>query len=281
MTSRIRQYIDEIRTCYRVAACTSDFVRLVARTEEFHLTNLLRGAGSQPVAAPEKHRINIGGCPRDLWIRPRSGDVFIFHEVFTNQCYRIPTAILPQARTILDLGANIGMTTLFLAQFFPRARYVCVEPSPFNALLLRHNVEWLGERVSVVESAVADFSGNVSFTDSNWSWGGHIDSRTAGTRTVSCLTVGDIIESHQLKFVDLLKVDIEGAEKLLFSSRPAWLKKVGCIVIELHDGYSFSQFEHDVRPLGFTALPEGSPFGNVMKVAVAEGRFDGGWETTN
>jgi FkbM family methyltransferase len=269
MRSSVYQYLNEIRTCYRIAADPLAFLRLVKRTEQFHLQNLLHRGSSEPGGAAEKHRIMLGGHQRDLWLRPGSGDLFIFHEIFTNECYRMPHAILPQAGTIVDLGANIGISTLFLSQLFPESRFVCVEPNPFNAAVLRRNVAWLGPRVSVIECAIAEYSGEISFSDSDWSWGGHIESEASGNRNVPCSTVSDIFRSQNIEFADLIKIDVEGAERTILSGQPDWLARVKCVVIELHDGYSFPQFEKDLAPFGFTALHQGSSAGNIMHMAVS------------
>jgi FkbM family methyltransferase len=268
-SARVLQYLNEIRTCRRMTVGAFGFVRLLCRTIEFHLCNLFGKRSSESTCPPEKYRIRLGGQDRDLWLRPRTGDIFIFHEIFTNECYRIPGELLSEARVIVDLGANIGLTTLFFSQFFPEARYVCVEPNPLNADVLRRNVVWLANRVSVIECAIAGHCGEISFIDSDWSWGGHTEPGKTGTRTVPCSTLGSILKSHHLSSVDLLKVDIEGAEDMVFAGRPDWLATVCCIVMEFHGGYGFAQFEEELLPFGFTAMPEGSRAGNVMNIAVS------------
>jgi hypothetical protein len=43
------------------------------------------------------------------------------------------------------------------------------------------------------------------------------------------------MEEHHLDSIDILKIDIEGAEKEVFAARPAWLARIKMIAIELHD----------------------------------------------
>jgi len=68
--------------------------------------------------------------------------------------------------------------------------------------------------------------------------------------------------------VDLLKVDIEGAEREVFASRGDWWKKVGLIIAELHHPYGFENFESDMRAIGFRAIAPGAEYGNKMPLAV-------------
>jgi FkbM family methyltransferase len=55
---------------------------------------------------------------------------------------------------------------------------------------------------------------------------------------VASITIDDIIAKYDLQTIDILKVDIEGAEKELFSCNyENWLPRVRCIIIELHDSF--------------------------------------------
>jgi FkbM family methyltransferase len=245
------------------------FFQLLCATCDFHWSNLIGTAASSPDSVPQCYSLLLAGCPRRLWLRPRSGDIFIFHEVFATECYRIPPNVLSTATVVVDLGANIGLTTTFLAERFPEARFVCVEPSPSNVAILRRNLAWMGDRASIVEAAVSDRRGEISFDDGAWSWGGHIlTGDPAGSRRVRCETVDSILAAAGLDHVDLLKVDIEGAESMIFSARPEWLRTVKCVIIELHPGYSTDQLQDDLRPFGFEVLPPDAARGNEMIMAV-------------
>jgi hypothetical protein len=52
--------------------------------------------------------------------------------------------------------------------------------------------------------------------------------------------------------IDVLKVDIEGYERVLFAGRPAWLKQVTRIIGEYHDSYGMAELRADLEPMGFT-----------------------------
>jgi FkbM family methyltransferase len=221
-----------------------------------------------PAPAATRYRIQLPDL-RNIQLRRRSGDFFIFHEIFTDGYYELPAGLVPPApAVIVDLGANIGLATLFLAARFPGARHVCVEPNPANVALLRANGSFLGGRLTIVEGAAFARSGEARFADSNWSGGGHLVENGASSRAVRCVTVDEILSTFGLEAIDILKVNIEGAEKEMFSRAPAWLSKVGCIMIELHNGYSADDFRADVAPHGFRVLRTGSAFGNAVVVAV-------------
>ncbi len=269
MFRQLKTHYTEARTCARLGATWRDRVRLTGATLEFHAANLTGSAGRAAEPVPGRYCIRLQSGATDLWLRRRSGDIFILHETFTCAAYRIPHTWLGQVRTVVDLGANIGLATLFFAQLFPDARYVCVEPNPANAALLRQNTGWMGSRADVVEAAVGARSGQVSFDDSGWSWGGHIAETGRPGRSVRCCTLDEIVCTSNIGHIDLLKIDIEGAERDVLRSSGASLRKVGMIVIELHGDYVVADFARDVAPFGFTVIPPGSQTGNGMPLAVA------------
>jgi FkbM family methyltransferase len=262
---RVVQYSKELLTCFRLGAGWRDRLTLAAAGLEFHLSNLMN---RPPASRATRYQIRLAGI-RNIQLRRRSGDFFIFHEIFTNRYYKLPDGLAAPAPTVIvDLGANIGLATLFLADRFRGARHVCVEPNPANVAVLRANGSFLGERLTIVEGAASARSGEARFADSNWSGGGHLVENGASSRAVRCVTVDEILSTFGLEAIDILKVNIEGAEKEMFSRAPAWLSKVGCIMIELHNGYSADDFRADVAPHGFRVLPTGSAFGNAVVVAV-------------
>src|SRR5260370_2017966 len=88
-----------------------------------------------------------------LRLRSNDGaDGFIRSEVFENQCYQLPLAQVPA--TVLDLGANIGLSTIYFSRLFPGAQLACVEPEPQNLRLLAQNLELNRVNATVFAAAV-------------------------------------------------------------------------------------------------------------------------------
>ena len=110
---------------------------------------------------------------------------------------------------ILDLGANVGLFSIWAALRWPGARTISVEPLPRNVELLRRNLALaLGEgEHEVVAAAATTADGEVTFGDvAQFSMGRVVDGGEGVT--VPSRDVFDLIGDG----VDLLKVDIEGAE---------------------------------------------------------------------
>ena len=269
--AKVVQYLRELRLCWRMGVDSKNRLALAAATCRFHLAN---GFSAQALPAPNppaSYRIHIGPLTSELWLRTYGGDLFVFHEVFLSQCYWVPPQWVMErpVTTVVDLGANIGLTTLFLSQYFPTARYVCVEPNPDNLFLLRQNVAVLQEKVHVIEGAISESSGSALFDASGAAWQGHLLGNQQRGLAVRCYSMPDLMAETTLDTIDILKVDIEGAEQHLFRDPDAWLHRVRMIVIELHAPYSLDAFARDVKRLGFRVIPPDSRYGNRMIFALS------------
>ena len=134
----LRWLLRNARTAWRSKASVPDFFRRMLWIYRIDLDAGEWQIGFRYPAVGELH----------LSLRTKSGaDCFIFGEVFDHQYYRLPLASPPA--TILDLGAHIGLTAIYFARVFPKARIACVEPHPDNVRLLRKNLQ-----ANAVEAAV-------------------------------------------------------------------------------------------------------------------------------
>jgi FkbM family methyltransferase len=201
----------------------------------------------------------LGGVT--LTYRCNRGDILTVVETWMTDAYRVPVEVRPGG-VILDLGANIGVTGVFLAQRYSPAAYIAVEPVPSNAALARKNLLQNAVPARVIEAAIGPEDGHVSFAES--------DVSTLGHAAVSGRSVPVVTVDHALQDVDpglriaLLKMDIEGGEEALFDGPTGWLERVDCIVAEIHpDHCCVDRMLARLSAAGFVEhrLPRGDPAG--------------------
>ena len=119
---------------------------------------------------------------------------------------------------VIDVGANIGLFTLWASQAFPDAKLVAVEPNPSVYEALAVNTGTLGDRTSTIQKAVGERPGSELFRP-----GGPINpARTAGAHFVSEAETSSASDvSVSLMTLDsiagpsgdtLVKIDVEGFE---------------------------------------------------------------------
>lgn len=173
--------------------------------------------------------------------------------VFLNRAYYLPRELTGDVGQVIDLGAHIGLSTLYFADYYREARIVAVEPDPGNFVCLRRNIDGIANRsrVSTVHACIAGAKGTVQFSTDGPSWGRSIMNGTGTGIDVPCLSLGDLLEQFNLEKVDIVKMDIEGAEKLVFRSVEEWIDRVGWILMDLHlEAMSFDELRDALARTG-------------------------------
>jgi FkbM family methyltransferase len=174
---------------------------------------------------------------RNIWLRPDTSDMDVFREVFDECEYALPF-IKVEPKLVVDAGANIGLTSLYFTARFPRARIVAIEPEASNVELLRRNTAEI-PNITVKAAALWPRKTSLSLVDENsskWAFSVKETSTNGEQSTFPAVTLPEILAEAGSNYIDILKLDIEGAEKELFSDGwQDWLLKIGIIVIELHD----------------------------------------------
>jgi FkbM family methyltransferase len=176
-------------------------------------------------------RVRLAGRSQWFWFDDAS-ELFALEEIFVGGEYLAAGHGSPAV--IVDLGANVGQAALWFRSRFPDARLLCVEPDPHTFGTLGRNLG-ADPRVTLAQAAITGTDGPVGLrrtTDS--SWGTRVSAaRSKGTEDVPGLTLGTLLDRHELSRVDLLKVDIEGLEHEALGASPA-LARVELVVGELH-----------------------------------------------
>jgi hypothetical protein len=98
-------------------------------------------------------------------------------------------------------------------------------------------------------------------------WAFQVEESERHDGCIEAVTITDIIKLSQTGFIDILKLDIEGSEKEVFSGRQDWLDKVGILIVELHERFKpgCSQALYSaVSPFNFKKFHKGE---NVILVS--------------
>jgi FkbM family methyltransferase len=201
-----------------------------------------------------------------LTLCPQWHDIFVLGSLAFET-----TATAPR---ILDCGANVGLASLFYKRRYPAARITAFEADPAIAALLAHNLRANGAAdVEVVAAAVWTEAGEISFQADGADAGAVVssgDERSAVVR-VPAIRLADRLAGER---IDLLKLDIEGAEVAVLADCADTLQNVNAILLEVHE------FDPDRRTCpgllqwlgscGFayavthvTPLPDRAPHGSI------------------
>jgi FkbM family methyltransferase len=129
-------------------------------------------------------------------------------------------ASLRQGDTVIDAGAHLGTFTAYALARGAR-RVVVLEPDPVNADCLRQTfvTESFTGRVVILEEAVWHESGVLRFQESSDSLLGRVSNALRGPvrdqreLSVAATTIDEVVERLELKQVDVIKLNVEGAER--------------------------------------------------------------------
>jgi FkbM family methyltransferase len=141
-------------------------------------------------------------------------------------------------KTFVDVGANIGTSTLDALMHFGFERAVCFEPDDHNLRLLRMNLilNGLEDRASVVAAALTDHDGVAFLERSASNFGDHrlVDGSPAGSHAVACRQLDSLVAEGAVPVDDLglVWIDVQGHEPSVLSGAGAVLEAGVPVVIE-------------------------------------------------
>jgi FkbM family methyltransferase len=209
-----------------------------------------------------------------LKLREGSSDFFVLAQILVYQEHKplIETISLngdnfDDILYIIDAGANVGFTSIYLKKFFPKAKIVAIEPDQGNFKMLNTNLMDNGiEDVYPLRAGLwfkeEDLSLGQGRDQMEWAiflQSGNSDSNKENT--VKGFPLSKIKDMYKFPRVDILKIDIEGGERFLFTNEKDTadlLQNVKYLAIEIHDEFNITQ---QIKTLifnqGFSYFTEG------------------------
>lgn len=199
--------------------------------------------------------LTINNKALTVFVRKESSDLEVLESVLLNQEYKVATQALMKNTiksnfNIIDAGGNIGLTTLYFFSFFPASRFIIIEPDKENLTVLNKNLKangisnavvlqkalWIGDERLIIDNSFRD--------GKEWSLSVNKCEGTSQNNTnnqIDGISLQRICADYKISEVDLFKMDIEGAERFLFtdndfiSAIETYIKKM---VIEIHDEFN-------------------------------------------
>ena len=183
-------------------------------------------------------RINPKILKNPVFLRTNSADLDTYHKIFIDEEYALDIAKSP--KNILDCGAHIGLSSIYFAANYPDCRIISIEPESRNFKLLKKNVKNYPNIIPMRAALWNDVRELDVLDPGNDTWSYRVGAPRKNKSSkiiekISGVTVDKIMQDYCIDFIDILKIDIEGAEKDVFENSSRWIDKVGVIAMELHD----------------------------------------------
>lgn len=240
----IRNVVHEISHARRLTADVCSSVRWSTDIVAFRMLRVVRWPSRD-----HRRTITLKGGQR-LTYRLNRGDVLTLREVWIDEVYRLPGTASSVPRSLVDLGANIGLTIVWFASAYGCEQIVAVEPLKENVELLRENLAQNDISATVLECAVGPAPGVGFFARAGEPNSGYLAREGLRVNVVSM--DGVLRELDPPGSADMVKIDIEGAEQALFAGELEWLAGVQLILVELHPGFvDVPRIVHAIEAAGF------------------------------
>jgi FkbH-like protein/FkbM family methyltransferase len=241
----------------------------------------------------------------------------MYKEIFEDRSYLKHGIVINEGDCIFDVGANIGMFTLFVQQLYKNTRIFAFEPVPQLYEMLRINAALYAPSARLFNCGLSDKRKKMSLTfhphltivsgyypdaenddevnkiilnrqaqgliDENMlkRYTGEMLERASVNETVDTqlVTLTDILAQNNIKFINLLKVDVERSELdvLIGINEHDW-KKINQIVMEVHNKYLLDEITLLLRSHDYHIRVDQQPLlkdtENFMLYAIQQQLYD-------
>jgi FkbM family methyltransferase len=214
--------------------------------------------------------------------------ILLFREIFVEQDYTSGGFYTPRPTdTVFDLGANIGFFSLFLQWAARGVRVHAFEPASQTRARLEQNVaeNGLGAFVTVHPFAVSDTPGVLRLKQASFSAHRSLFTEEPGEpsagaeESVRCVSLAEAVGLCGVDEIDLLKIDVEGAEiEIVEGCDDATWRRVRRVVVEYHDVFRPGCRERVSRVLEAQGFPsiETLPAAHDPDLGLIRARRDAG-----
>jgi len=200
-----------------------------------------------------------------FWYRGKSFEINPYIEIFVNKDYGYISDFIPHNDwVIIDAGANIELYTIWASRYAPNGKILAIEPNPdvFSRLVKNVKANKL-PAVKCINKALDNHLGKAVLISDRHSGLGSImveaglekGDRDSSRISVDTTTLDQIVAENKLSRVDLLKLDVEGAElRVLEGGHGAALDIIDRVVLECHSYDLHYQVNKFLGNRGFTLV---------------------------
>ena len=138
---------------------------------------------------------------------------------------------------IVDAGSNTGFASLFFKLKYPKAKIVTLEIEAENVKMIGKNLKNFKD-IDIIQKGLFNKKAFFRIEDPYQATNSFVIKEVSPNENydIESITIDEILMSKNIETIDVLKIDIEGAEKDLFEKNyENWLPKVKIIMVETHD----------------------------------------------
>ena len=202
---------------------------------------------------------SIQACGKQIHYQSNEELIHCLKEIFFEKIYQFNS--VKKNPFIIDCGAHIGMSVLNFKQQYPDAEIMAFEPDETNFKLLQTNVkEWGFDNIQLFQNPVWNAEEEIIFEASGAMGGKITNSKEQISSSIKLKSVR--LANLLNREIDLLKIDIEGAEYEVLVDCQDKLQLVSNLFVEFH-----STFEDKFKLIEILAILNKAGFDFYVKEA--------------
>ena len=232
LIEKVRRIIRNLIVCDSVVYSLLSYVvtgAIIIYKENLKIWCLLKKCASG-AAGPHPIKIKLKNLASPIAIRAVKSDVVtVINNIIREEYGRIaPACKIP--KYMVDAGAYIGDTAAFFLTRYKELKVISLEPNDDNFRMAKTNLNPYGKRVILLQKALWGTDKQMGFVGNQTV--GQVSETGDG---VECISIPTLMHRYCMPWLDILKMDIEGAERDVFESNAErWLSLVELIIIEIH-----------------------------------------------
>ena len=202
------------------------------------LRGILHAMQEKFVNGPKEINVSPSGVKLPITLRLNTSDIPTYKQVFLDEEYKFKPSYAPSM--IIDAGANIGLSSIYFSNIYPHAKIIAMEPENSNFALLEKNIKGY-PNIIPVRAALWGENSTVEVVDPGLGKYGFQTKECNEIKSdlvlnkIQGITVSMLLKEYEVEKIDILKIDIEGAEKEVFENSEEWIDKIEVLIVELHD----------------------------------------------
>lgn len=228
-----------------------------------YFASRVRVAGRMPLRwiAPPSRLVAFRSNPYPLSISVQSGGLSTWYEIALLEAYAAVVQQRPQlGSVVIDVGANIGVFSLWAANLIGKTgRLVAIEPNPVSYLHLQRSLHSLTPPVDSVSVACGEYETDaVLHFEAGFTVSSSLESFVEADESanIHVRRLDSILEELGIDHIDMLKVDVEGAEESVLRGADRLLAVTDRIAVETTEGELGSGVRTFLANRGFEVVGE-------------------------
>lgn len=178
--------------------------------------------------------IKLNNISYPIIARSGTSDLSLIYSILLK--YEYPYFKDYSPKIIIDVGANIGISSIYFKNCYPDCRIFAIEPESSNCIIFRQNMMPYNEVNLLCGALHSDSKVKLDILDDKAEKYSFKMIQASESR-IPTFSINEIVAKYDIKKIDILKIDIEGSEKDVFEKNLEWLSITDNIFIELHDHY--------------------------------------------